>query len=204
MSNPGREHWEAVKWLLRYLKGISKATLCFSRKEVVLEGFSYSDYGGCLDLGKSTTEVEYMAIAEASKKLSAIHLANNPVFHGQTKHIKIRYHYIRELVSEGTLSLMKIHGAKNPADMFTKVGVLPEMEVIPSLMMLVQDTLLRAEGSRLRAEGSDVDLMKRSEGRTLHSNDSFGGEGVLGRLFLLVDFEEDDAIESFYDVVISK
>ncbi|GKE65264.1 retrovirus-related pol polyprotein from transposon TNT 1-94 [Tanacetum coccineum] len=55
MSNPGREHWEAVKWLLCYLKGTSKATLCFSRKDVVLEGFSDSDYIGCLDLGKSTT-----------------------------------------------------------------------------------------------------------------------------------------------------
>ncbi|GKB66448.1 retrovirus-related pol polyprotein from transposon TNT 1-94 [Tanacetum coccineum] len=95
MSNPGREHWEAVKWLLRYLKGTSKATLCFSRKEVVLEGFSDSDYGGSLDSGKSTTgyvftvggtavswmsriqkcvamstiEAEYMAIAEAGKEL---------------------------------------------------------------------------------------------------------------------------------------
>ncbi|GJX06270.1 retrovirus-related pol polyprotein from transposon TNT 1-94 [Tanacetum coccineum] len=145
MSNPGREHWEAVKWLLRYLKGTSKTTLYFSRKEVVLEGFSDSDYGGCLDSGKSTTEAEYMAIAEAVKELvwlknfleeldraqtesvlfcdnqSAIHLTKNQVFHGRTKHIKIRYHYIRELVSEGTLSLKKILGAKNPADMLTKV-----------------------------------------------------------------------------------
>nr|GEY68495.1 retrovirus-related Pol polyprotein from transposon TNT 1-94 [Tanacetum cinerariifolium] len=145
--------------------GTSKATLCFSRKEVVLEGFSNSDYEGCLDSGKSTTcyvftvggitvswmsriqkrvamsttKAEYMAIAEAGKELvwlknflkeldraqtecvlfrdnqSAIHLAKNPVFHGRTKHIKIRYHYIRELVSEGKLSLKKILGAKNPA-----------------------------------------------------------------------------------------
>nr|GEY57625.1 retrovirus-related Pol polyprotein from transposon TNT 1-94 [Tanacetum cinerariifolium] len=52
MSNPGRKHWEAV--LLHYLKGTSKATLCFSRKEVVLEGFSDSDYEGCLDSGTSS------------------------------------------------------------------------------------------------------------------------------------------------------
>ncbi|GKE87430.1 hypothetical protein Tco_1564905 [Tanacetum coccineum] len=116
MSNPGREHWEALKWLLRYLKGTLKATLCFSRKEVILEGFSNSDYEGCLDSGKSTTKVKYMDIIE-----SAIHLAKNLVFHGQTKHIKIRYHYIRELVSEGTLYLKKILGEKNPANMLTKV-----------------------------------------------------------------------------------
>ncbi|GJT61411.1 retrovirus-related pol polyprotein from transposon TNT 1-94 [Tanacetum coccineum] len=118
MFKPGREHWEAVKWLLRYLKGTLKATLCFRRKEVVLEGFFDSDYGGCLDSDK---KAEYMAIAKTGKKLSDIHLAKNPVFHGRTKHIKIRYHYIRELVSEGTLYLKKILRTKNPADMLTKV-----------------------------------------------------------------------------------
>ncbi|GKC16338.1 putative RNA-directed DNA polymerase, partial [Tanacetum coccineum] len=124
-------------------KGTSKATLCFSRKEVVLEGFSDSDY----------EEAEYIAIAEAGKELvwlknfleeldiaqieyrlfcdnqSAIHLAKNSVFHGRTKHIKIRYHYIRELVSEGTLFWKKILGAKNPADMLTKVVVTEKLKL---------------------------------------------------------------------------
>ncbi|GJU84592.1 putative RNA-directed DNA polymerase [Tanacetum coccineum] len=174
---------EAVKWLLRYLKGTSKATLCFSRKEVVLEGFFDSDYAGYLDSDKSTTgyvfivgrttvswmskiqkcvdmsttEVEYMAIAEAGKELVwlknfleeldkaqtecvmfcnneyAIHLAKNPVFHGRTKHIKIRYYYIRELVSEGTLSLKKILGAKNLADMLTKVVTTKKLKLYAAL-----------------------------------------------------------------------
>lgn len=30
MSNPGRQHWEAVKWISRYLKGSIKACLCFT------------------------------------------------------------------------------------------------------------------------------------------------------------------------------
>ncbi|GKG40441.1 hypothetical protein Tco_0467218, partial [Tanacetum coccineum] len=50
-----------------------------------------------------------------------------PVFHGRTKHIKIRYHYIREMVSEGTLSLKKILGAKNPVDMRTKVVTMEKL-----------------------------------------------------------------------------
>ena len=170
MSNPGKEHWEGVKWLLRYLKGTSKVTLCFRRKKVVLEGFADADLGGCADSGKSTTgyvftiggtaiswmsrlqksvalsttEAEYMAIAEAAKELiwlknflselgmkqedcvlhcdnqSAVHLAKNPVFHSRTKHIQMRYHFIRELIADGTLNLKKILGTKNPADMFTK------------------------------------------------------------------------------------
>ena len=93
----------------------------------------------------STTEAEYMAISEASKEMiwlknsleelgkkqadsalysdsqSAIHLAKNPVFHARTKHIQLRYHFTRELISNGTLSLKKILGSKNPADMLTKV-----------------------------------------------------------------------------------
>nr|GEW31653.1 retrovirus-related Pol polyprotein from transposon TNT 1-94 [Tanacetum cinerariifolium] len=52
------------------------ATLCFSRNEVVLKGFSESDYEGCLDSGKSTT-AEYMAIEEVSKELKILG-AKNP------------------------------------------------------------------------------------------------------------------------------
>jgi hypothetical protein len=29
MANPGKEHWQAVQWILRYLRGSSNAHLCF-------------------------------------------------------------------------------------------------------------------------------------------------------------------------------
>ena len=31
MANPGRQHWEAVKWIIRYLKGTSGKSLCFRK-----------------------------------------------------------------------------------------------------------------------------------------------------------------------------
>ncbi|GKE62846.1 hypothetical protein Tco_1513213 [Tanacetum coccineum] len=105
----------------------------------------------------STIEAEYMAITEAGKESVwlknfleelyraqteyvmfcdnqiAIHLEKNLVFHGRTKHIKIRYHYIRELVSEGTLSLKKILIAKNPTDMLTKVVTKEKLKLCAAL-----------------------------------------------------------------------
>ena len=29
MSRPGKQHWEVVKWILRYLRGSSDTCLCF-------------------------------------------------------------------------------------------------------------------------------------------------------------------------------
>ena len=70
--------------------------------------------------GFTTTEAEYMAVAEASKELvwlktfleelgkkqvdyslhcdneSAVKLAKNPVYHGKTKHIGMRYHFVED------------------------------------------------------------------------------------------------------------
>ena len=36
---------------------------------------------------------------------SSISMAKNPQFHGQAKHIEIRYHFIREQVNSGTVEL---------------------------------------------------------------------------------------------------
>ncbi|RVW21758.1 Retrovirus-related Pol polyprotein from transposon TNT 1-94 [Vitis vinifera] len=51
---------------------------------------------------------------------SAIYLAKNQVHHAKTKHIDVRFHKIRELVSSGKLLLEKVHTSKNAADMLIK------------------------------------------------------------------------------------
>jgi hypothetical protein len=72
----------------------------------------------------STTEAEY----ERSKRIAgctvtvrvSIHLAKNSTFHSKTKHIQLRYHFIRSILEDGHLKLEKIHTSQNPADMLTK------------------------------------------------------------------------------------
>ena len=51
---------------------------------------------------------------------SALHLMKNLVFHSRMKHIGIYYHFVRDMVDDGLISLLKIHTDTNPADMLTK------------------------------------------------------------------------------------
>lgn len=51
---------------------------------------------------------------------SAIQLCKNPVFHGRSKHIKTRFHFIRESVEGGEVVVEKVHTNDQLADIFTK------------------------------------------------------------------------------------
>jgi len=55
LSNPSKDHWEAVKWILRYLRSTSKLCLCFGNSKSVLKGFTDADMAGDLDGRKSTS-----------------------------------------------------------------------------------------------------------------------------------------------------
>ena len=50
----------------------------------------------------------------------AISIAKNPVAHSRTKHISIRYHYIREAVQEGIVNLCYCPTEQMIADLLTK------------------------------------------------------------------------------------
>ena len=39
MNNPGKEHWEVVKWILRYLRGTATHELCFGGSNTFLQGY---------------------------------------------------------------------------------------------------------------------------------------------------------------------
>lgn len=92
----------------------------------------------------SSIEAKYIALAEAVKEaiwlkgsvsammngeckaqvhcdnLSALALSKNHTFHDRTKHIDVRFHFVRDVVQEGVVTLTKIHTSHNPTDMMTK------------------------------------------------------------------------------------
>jgi hypothetical protein len=51
---------------------------------------------------------------------SAIFLAKNPTYHSKTKHIDIQYHFLRDMIEENKVLLMKVNTLKNVADSLTK------------------------------------------------------------------------------------
>jgi len=54
MSNLGKEHWRAVKWILRYLKGSSNMILCYDGTDVSLHEYVDSDFVSDKDNRRST------------------------------------------------------------------------------------------------------------------------------------------------------
>ncbi|GKB97749.1 transposable element [Tanacetum coccineum] len=134
MAHPGKEHWNAVKRIFRYLKGTSDVGLIYGGdREYLVAGYSDSDYAADLDARRSltgyvftignsvvswkatlqpsvalsTTEAEYMALTEAAKEgIWLKGLIEDLGFPQDQATVRIK--------------VEKIGTQDNPADVFTK------------------------------------------------------------------------------------
>uniref|UniRef100_A0A5S6Q053 Reverse transcriptase Ty1/copia-type domain-containing protein n=1 Tax=Trichuris muris TaxID=70415 RepID=A0A5S6Q053_TRIMR len=115
----------------------------------------------------STTEAEYVAASEAAKELiwlknlydelavvqpkptlfvdnmGAVKLSKNPEFHKRTKHIAVRFHFVREKWKEGELDVQHIGGEHRKADILTKALAKPRFEALRCQLGLVTLSMKR-------------------------------------------------------------
>lgn len=186
MERPTHVHVEAAKRILRYVKGTFQFGITYnSDGEESLNGYSDSDYAGCIETRRSTSgfvfllgdgiiswsslrqksvslstmEAEYIAASDAVKELvwikrffgellsnqsdvtnffmdnqSAIQLIKNPVFHKRSKHIDVRFHFIREKYKEGAFELFSVPSNEMIADILTKALPRDKFQYLRSLM----------------------------------------------------------------------
>lgn len=55
ISNPDKDYWQVVKWILKYLRGISKLCLCFKKGDPTLGGYTDTYMTGDIDSKKFTS-----------------------------------------------------------------------------------------------------------------------------------------------------
>lgn len=206
MRNPGREHWEAVKCVLRYLKGMSEFGLTLrgmgtglkvyidtdwalqphrhsvSVYVVLLNGrpIAWSAHKQAL-IALSTAEAKYIALATIAHEVlylqlllgelydiepvptpiycnnqAAIALASNGKFQSCTKHIDLRYHFIRSHIKNGTFTLIYCPSEDNIADALTKLLACLHMQKLRMLMSLEDCTRGEVSKSKcLKASGHE-------------------------------------------------
>nr|GEV62310.1 hypothetical protein [Tanacetum cinerariifolium] len=131
------KHLIVVKQIFRYLKDTIHMGLWYPKDtDFQLTAFSDSDHAGCLDLRKSTSGgIQFLGgeklliyygfhfdkIPMYCDSKAAIAISCNPVQHSRTKHIDVRYHFIKE---KGIVELFFVGTEYQLADRFTKA--LPE------------------------------------------------------------------------------
>nr|GEV54502.1 retrovirus-related Pol polyprotein from transposon TNT 1-94 [Tanacetum cinerariifolium] len=138
-AKPTEKHLNKVKRIFRYLRGNVNTGLWYSKDYgFELTEFSDADYAGCKDtfksnsggaqfLGEKLMRTQLMDYGFHVNKIpiycdskSSISISCNPVQHSRTKHIDVRYHFIKEHVEKGTIELYFVKTDYQLADLFTK------------------------------------------------------------------------------------
>ncbi|GJW22423.1 retrovirus-related pol polyprotein from transposon TNT 1-94 [Tanacetum coccineum] len=140
-AKPTEKHLTAVKRIFWYLKDSVHMGLWYPKDTgFELTAFSDSNHAGCLD----SPEAEYMSLSACCPQVlwlrtqltdyvfhfdkipmycnskAAIAISCSPVQHSRTKHIDVRYHFIKEQVEKGIVELFFVGTEYQLADLFTK------------------------------------------------------------------------------------
>ncbi|GKD39474.1 retrovirus-related pol polyprotein from transposon TNT 1-94, partial [Tanacetum coccineum] len=114
-ANPKESHFIAVKRIFRMQHGQKKHLRCLSVAAVRC-------CANILWMKSQLTDYDiiYEKVPIFCDNTSAIAISNNPVMHSRTKHIDIRYHFIKYYILKRDIELHFIPNQYQLADIFTK------------------------------------------------------------------------------------
>jgi len=172
-ANPGPAHWDALKYILRYLKQSFNWSLTYKAGPgaLTLQVYTDADHNTCPETSRSTSgrvlllagaaiewsskkqsiatlstlESEYVALSSACQAIvwargllhelgapqhqptpvwcdnqGAITVTKNPESHHRTKHIRLKYHYIKDCERLGDVKVGFVPSPDQIADSLTK------------------------------------------------------------------------------------
>ncbi|GJY25811.1 putative ribonuclease H-like domain-containing protein [Tanacetum coccineum] len=149
-------------------------------------------------MANSTTEAEYVAAANCCGQVlwiqnqmmdygfnfmnTRIHIDNestisvikNPVAHSRTKHIKIRFHFIRDCYEKRLIEVIKIHTDSNVADLLTKGFDVTRFNFLVFWMTAKSKTINNVRYITATVAGKPVSISEASIRSDLQFNDAAG------------------------------
>ena len=73
---------------------------------------------------------------------STIAMTKNPVYHSSSRHTEIRHHFIRELVTEGSIKMAYCNTNEQLTDLFTKVLPRDKFEYLRNMLRVVSFSIM--------------------------------------------------------------
>nr|GEU58492.1 hypothetical protein [Tanacetum cinerariifolium] len=116
----------AIKRIFRYLRGTINRGLWYPKdSSVALTAFADADHAGCQDTRRSTSGslrfLRKRLISWSSKRQKSAAISSTKAgYIALSKHIDIRYHFIKEHVENGVIELYFVNTEYQLADLFTK------------------------------------------------------------------------------------
>ncbi|KAI3715178.1 hypothetical protein L6452_22148 [Arctium lappa] len=115
-SNPKESYFNVIKRILRYLKGIPNLGLWYLKdSRFDLTAITNVDHTQLRDFGYN-----YKRVPIYCDSKSAIAITANPVQQSKTKHIDVRYHFIKDHVEKGDIEMHFVQTDFQLDDLFTK------------------------------------------------------------------------------------
>ncbi|KAI3729653.1 hypothetical protein L6452_18315 [Arctium lappa] len=132
-ANPKESHLIVVKRILRYLKGTPELGLWYPKdSSFELTAYTDDDHAGCkLDQKSTSGSCQFLGdklVSWTSKKQKCVststakaeYVAAASFQHSKTKHIDLRYHFIKDHVEKGDIEMHFVQTDYQLADLFTK------------------------------------------------------------------------------------